>query len=178
MTTVGDGVEVGFVAVGGVVVDEESGEKFEDMVEVVGDLGDGIRVVDEVMVSATMVDKSDVVGGSSAELGGVPSLAGRVGEANVGSDAVLSVSEVADGEVATESAGSVVELDADVPSSGSLNGDPVPSQYRLTALGPPHTCDASPVHAMLHRPSGICAVRPLNRSPQKHSPEYSVPARL
>ena len=148
MTTVGDAVVAGLVEVGGVVADEDSGAGVEDRAVVDVEV-DEVEDVVEVVLSTTMVDESDVVGGSGAGLEGVPSLVGRVGEVNVGSDAVLSILEVVDDGVATESVGTIVELDADVPSSGSSNGDPVPSQYRLTALGPPQICDASPVHAML-----------------------------
>ena len=140
MTTVGDVVEVGFVEVGGVLVDEDSVDAVLGRAED-GDVSHRIEFVVEVVLSTTMVDESDVVNGSDGELGGVPSRVGKVGEVNVASDAVLSVLEVADDEVATESVKSTVELDAEVPSSGTWNGDPVPSQYRLTALGPPHTCD-------------------------------------
>lgn len=88
----------------------------------------------------------------------------------------VSVSEGSDGD---EDAGVVssVELLVDVSSSWRFGGAPLPSQYRLTALGPPHICDASPVHAMLHESSGICSARSFSRLPQKHSPAYSVPAR-
>jgi hypothetical protein len=177
VTTVGDGVVVGFVEVGGVVVDEDSGAEFEDRVEVAG-VVDGVVVGLEAVLCVTTIDESDAVGGSSAELGEVSSLFGRVGDVNVGNDSVLSVLEGADDEVATESVGSTVELDADVSSSGSWNGERVPSQCRLIALGPPHTCDASPVHAILHKSSEIRPARPFSRLPQKHSPAYSVPARL
>lgn len=111
VTTVGDGAAVGFVEVGGVVVvvrdsvvvDEESAEA-DDVVEAV--------------LSATMVDESDVVGGSDSELVGLGSLVGRLGEVNVGSDSVLSALDGSDKDVAAEPVGSIVELDAD-PSSGS-----------------------------------------------------------
>ena len=180
MTTVGEGVAVGFVVVGGVVVVEDSvavdGERAEvdDVVDVVDTIGDAI----EVVPSTAVAEESDAVSGSDAELGGLVSLLGRLGDVNVGSDTVLSVLDDSDNDVAAKSAGSIVGLDTVEPSSGTWNGAPVPSQYKLTALGPPHTWDTSPVHAMLHKSSDICCARPFNRLPQKHSPEYSVPATL
>jgi hypothetical protein len=166
---VGDGGGVEVVGDGFVVVEERVA---------VADIVDGVEVVLEVVLSVTMVDEPDVLSGSDAELGGVASLVGRLGDVNVGVDAVSSVLVDVDDEGVAESVGSTVVLTAVVPSSGTSNGDPVPSQYKLTALGPPHTCDASPLHAMSQRSSEICFVGPFNRSPQKHSPAYSVPARL
>lgn len=168
---------VGFVEVGGVVAVEDSVAVDEERAEA-DNLVDGIEFAVEIVLSATMVDESDMASGSDAELGGLVSLVGRLGDVNVGGDSVLSVLDGSDNDVAAESVGSIVELDADEPSSGSWNGAPLPSQYRLTALGPPHTWDASPVHAMLHKSSDICWARPFTRLPQKHSPAYSVPARL
>ena len=114
---------------------------------VVGDVVDGVGV----WVSTTMVDESDVVGGSGAELGGLglASLMGRLVEVDVGIDAVLSVLEEVGDEDTVMSVGSIVKLAGGVSSPGTWNGEPVPSQYKLRALGPPQTCDASPVHAML-----------------------------
>ena len=66
MTTLGDGVVVGFVEVGGVVVVEES-------VAAVGEVAELADVVDrvvaglEAVLSTTTADESDVVG-SGAEL--------------------------------------------------------------------------------------------------------------
>lgn len=178
VTTVGDGVVVGLVEVGGVVVVEDSEEAVEGRAEA-ADVVDGVVVELEAAVSTTTIEEPDVVSESGAELEGLQSLAGGIGEAEVGVCDVLSVPKGSEGdEDAAELVGSIVELSVDVPSSGTAKGDPVPSQYRLRASGPPHTCDASPVHAMLHRPSEICSARPFSRSPQKHSPAYSVPARL
>lgn len=177
MTTVGDGVVVGFVEAGGVVVVENSEEAVEGKAEA-ADVVDGVVVELEAVVSPTTIVESDVVSESSAELGGLASLAGGDEEAEVGVGVVLFVSEGSEGD--DDAAGlvdSIVELVVDVPSSGTSKGDPVPSQCILRASGPPHTCDASPVHAMLHNSLDICSARPFNRSPQKHSPAYSVPAR-
>lgn len=139
---------------------------------------DGVVVGLEVVVSTTTIVESDVVSESGAELGGLASLAGGIEEAEDGFGVVLSVSDGSEGDDdAAELVEPIVGLVVHVPSSSTSNGDPVPSQYRLTASGPPHTCDASPVHAMLHRSPDICSARPFNRSPQKHSPAYSVPAR-
>jgi len=177
VTTVDDGVVVGFVEVGGVVVIEDSGEAVEGRAEA-ADVVDGVVVELEAVVSTTMVDEPDVVSESGAELEGLASLTGGIEEAEVGVGVVLPVSEGSESdEDAAELAASIVELVVNVPSSGTSKGDPVPSQCILRASGPPHTCDASPVHAMLHNSLDICSARPFNRSPQKHSPAYSVPAR-
>jgi hypothetical protein len=161
VTTVGEGGEEEVVDVGdGAVVVEERVEVGDvvdgvevvldvvDGVEVVLDVVDGVEVVLEVVLSDTMVDESDVVSGSDAELGGLASLVGRLGDVGVGADAVSSVLVDVDDEGVAESVGSIVVLTAGALSSGTSNGDPVPSQYKLIALGPPHTCDASPLHAM------------------------------
>lgn len=166
----GDGVEV---AGDGLVAVEERVE-VGDVVDVVDEIENELKVV----LSVTMVDESDVGSRSDAELGGPASLIGRFVDVNVGVDAVSSILVDVDDEGVAESGGSTVVLTAGAPSSGTSNGDPVPSQYKVSASGPPHTCDASPLHAMLQSASEICFARPFNRSPQKHSPAYSVPARL
>lgn len=173
----GDGVVVGLVEVGGVVVVEESEEVVEGRAEA-ADVVDGVVAGLEVVVSTTTIVESDVVNVLGAELGGLASLAGGIEEVEVGAGVVLSVSEGSEGDDdAAELVESIVELVIDVTLSGTSKGDPVPSQCILRASGPPHTCDASPVHAMLHNSLDICSARPFNRSPQKHSPAYSVPAR-
>lgn len=141
-------------------------------------MGDEVVVGLEVVLSTAIVDESEGVGGSGAEFGGTESLAGVLMDVKIGAGNGASVPEGSDGdEDAGGFVGSIVELLVDVPSSWEFGGVPVPSQYRLTALGPPHICEASPVHAMLHESSGICSVRSFSRLPQKHSPAYSVPAR-
>lgn len=173
----GDGTVVGFVEVGGVVVVEDSEEAVEGRPEAT-DVVDGVVVELEAVVSRIMIVESDVVSESGAKPEGLASLVGGTEEAEVGVGVVLSVSDGSEGDDdAAEVVEPIVGLVVDVPLSSTSNGDPVPSQYRLTASGPPHTCDASPVHAMLHKLSEICSARPFSRSPQKHSPAYSVPAR-
>jgi hypothetical protein len=177
VTTVGDGFVVGLVEVGDVVVVEDSDEGVEGRAET-ADVVDGVVVELEVVVSTIMIVESDVVSESGAKPEGLASLVGGIEEAGVCVGVVLSVSDGSEGnDDAAELVEPIVGLVVDVPLSSTSNGDPVPSQYRLTASGPPHTCDASPVHAMLHRSSEICSARPFSRSPQKHSPAYSVPAR-
>lgn len=155
VTTVGDGVEVEAEVVGdGMIVVEERLD--------VGDVVDGVGVVLEVVLSMTTIEESDVVTGSDDEIGEVASLVGWVGEFDVGGDTVLSVLEGVDDEGASESLGSMVELTAGAPSSGAWNGAPVPSQYKVSASGPPHTCDASPLHAILQSASEICFARLFN----------------
>lgn len=51
---------------------------------------------------------------------------------------------------------------------------PAPFLNTLSAAGPPQTSSASPVHGMLHLLSSSCGV--VMSAPQKHCPEYSVPA--
>lgn len=162
---------------GDVAVVEDSVAVVEER-EVGGDVVDVVVTVLDVVLSATMVDESDVAGGSDAALEGPVSLDGRLETVVVGNGTVLSVLEDTDDEAVAESVGSIVALTGGVSSSGTSNGAPVPSQYRLSALGPPHTCDASPLHAMSQWSSEIRAARLFSRLPQKHSPAYSVPARL
>lgn len=177
VTTVGNGVVMGLVEVGGVVVIEDSEEAVEGIAEA-ADVVHGVVVELEAVVSTATIVESDVVSESGAELGGLASLAGGIEEAEVGVGVVLSASDGSEGDDdAAELVEPIVGLVVDVPSSVTSNGDPVPSQCRVRASGPPHTCDASPVHAMLHKSSDICSACPFNRSPQKHSPAYSVPAR-
>lgn len=177
VTTVGDGVVLALVEVGDAVVIENPGSTVEERTEI-ADVVDGVVVGLEVVLSTTTVDESEGVDGSGAEFGGTESLAGVLVDVRVSVGNGVSVSEGSDrDEDAGEFVGSIVELPVDVPSSWGFGGAPVPSQYRLTALGPPHTCDASPVHAMLHESSDICSARSFSRLPQKHSPAYSVPAR-
>lgn len=71
------------------------------------------------MLSTTTIEESDVVTGSDDKLGGSASLVGRLGDVNVGVDAVSSVFVDVDDEGAAESLGSMVELTAGVPSSGA-----------------------------------------------------------
>lgn len=113
MTTVGDGVGVEVVGDGVIVAEErvEVGEKV--------DVVDEVEVVLKVVLSVTMVDESDVGSGSDAELGEFASLVGRLGDVNVGVDAVSSVMEDVDDDGPAESLGSMVELTAGAPSSGA-----------------------------------------------------------
>jgi hypothetical protein len=71
------------------------------------------------VLSTTTIEESDVVTGSDDKLGGSASLVGRLGDVNVGVDAVSSVFVDVDDEGAAESLGSMVELTAGVPSSGA-----------------------------------------------------------
>ena len=175
VTTVGDGVVLALVEVGDAVVVENPGGTVEERTEI-ADVVDEVLVGLEVVLSTTTVDESEGGFRSGTEIGGVESLAGVSVDVKIGVGDGVSVSEGSDGD---EDAGVVssVELLVDVSSSWRFGGAPLPSQYRLTALGPPHICDASPVHAMLHESSGICSARSFSRLPQKHSPAYSVPAR-
>ena len=177
MTTVGDGVALALVEEGDAVVVENPGGTVEERAEV-AEVGDEVVVGLEVVLSTAILDESEGVNGLGAEFGGTESQAGVLVDVRVGVGDDVSVSEGSDGDEDTgEFVGSIVELPVDVPSSWGFGGAPVPSQYKLTALGPPHICDASPVHAMLHESSGICSARSFSRLPQKHSPVYSVPAR-
>ena len=177
MTTVGDGVALALVEEGDAVVVENPGGTVEERAEV-AELGDEVVVGLEVVLSTAIVDESKGVVGSDTDFGGLESLAGVLMDVKVGGGDGVSVSEASDcDEDAGGFVGSIVELPTNVPSSWGFGGVPVPSQYRLTALGPPHICDASPVHAMLHESSDICSARSFSRLPQKHSPAYSVPAR-
>ena len=178
VTTVGDGVVLALVVeVGNAVVVENPGGTVEERAEI-ADVVDGVVDGLEVVLSTAIVDESEGVDGSGAEFGGTESLAGVLMDVKVGVGDSASVLEGSDGdEDAGGFVGSIVELPDDVPSCWGFGGIPVLSQYRLTALGPPHICDASPVHAMLHESSDICSARSFSRLPQKHSPAYSVPAR-
>ena len=177
MTTVGDGVALALVEEGDAVVVKNPGGTVEERAEV-AEVGDEVVVGLEVVLSTTTDDDSEGVDESGTEFRGTESLAGVLMNVKLGGGDGVSVSEGSDGdEDAGEFVGSFVELPVDVSSSRGFGGAPVPSQYRLTALGPPHICDASPVHAMLHESSGICSARSFSRLPQKHSPAYSVPAR-
>ena len=109
---------------------------------------DAIDVVLELVLSATTVDDMDVVSASDDELSELVSLVEEVGDVDDGNGSVLLASEGVDDGGAAVLVASVVELVADVAVPGCWNGEPVPSQYRPRALGPPHTCDASPVHVM------------------------------
>ena len=67
VTTVGEGVVVGFVEVGGVVGVEKSVDVVREREEV-GDVVDEVDCVLELVLSTTTIDESGVVGGSEAEL--------------------------------------------------------------------------------------------------------------
>jgi hypothetical protein len=116
---------------------------------------DGIDVALVLVPSTTTVDDTDVVRGSDDGVSELVSLVKEVGVVNDGKGSLVLASEGVDDGSVTVLVASVVELVTDVALPGCWKGEPVPFQYRPRALGPPHICDASPVHAMLQDSAGI-----------------------
>lgn len=108
---------------------------------------DAVDVALELVLSATTVDDTDEVSASDDELSELASLVEEVGVVNDDNGSVVLTSDGVDDGGVTVLVEAIVEVVTDVAVSGG-KGEPVPSQYRPRALGPPHTCDASPVHAM------------------------------